>query len=127
MNPSQPHFPDLTRSELAVIKVLWKQGALSARELHGQLAGSIDWAYSTTRTTIERMVAKGLISKRRLHGLYIYEPKISKVEGLAGLARELAERILEVDYAPVVSLLAEGNDLTAEEVEELSRLLEKDS
>ncbi len=127
MNPSQPQLPDLTRSELAVIKVLWKQGALSAREVHGQLAGSIDWAYSTTRTTIERMVTKGLISKSRFHGIYVYEPLISKVPGLAGLARELAERVLEVDYAPVVSLLAEGNDLTAEEVEELSRLLEEES
>jgi predicted transcriptional regulator len=32
-----------------------------------------------------------------------------------------------MDYAPVVSLFAEANDLTPEEVDELERLLEEES
>jgi predicted transcriptional regulator len=40
------------------------------------------------------------------------------------LVRDLAERVLEIEYAPVVSLFAESNALTPEEVEELARLLE---
>ena len=117
-------LPDLTKSELAVLKVLWSGGEASAREVHEGLAEGVDWAYSTTRTTLDRMAAKGLLSKRSFHGIYLYAPRVSKVAGLAGLVRDLAERVLEVDYAPVVSLFAESKHLTAEEVEELSRLLE---
>jgi BlaI family penicillinase repressor len=117
---------DLTRSELAVLKVLWKRGELSAREVHEGLSGSLDWAYSTTRTTLDRMAAKGLLSKRSFHGMYLYQACVSKVAGLAGVVRDLAERVLEVDYAPVVSLFAESNALTPEEVEELSRLLSEE-
>ena len=117
-------LPELTKSELAVFKVLWSGGEASAREVHEGLAGGVDWAYSTTRTTLDRMAAKGLLSKRSFHGMYLYAPRISKVAGLAGLVRDLAERVLEVDYAPVVSLFAESNQLTPDEVEELSRLLE---
>jgi BlaI family penicillinase repressor len=117
-------LPELTKSELAVLKVLWSGGEASAREVHEGLAEGVDWAYSTTRTTLDRMAAKGLLSKRSFHGIYLYAARVSKVAGLAGLVRDLAERVLEVDYAPVVSLFAESKHLTPEEVEELSRLLE---
>ena len=126
MNGSKKSSPDLTRSELAVLKVLWKEGELSAREVHDGLSGSLDWAYSTTRTTLDRMATKRLVAKRSFHGMYLYAPCVSKVVGLAGVVRDLAERVLEVDYAPVVSLFAESNALTPEEVDELSRLLEEE-
>lgn len=120
-----PRFPEITRSELAVLKVLWRhRGPLSAREVHEANSGDSDWAYTTTRTIMDRMTRKGLLKRRRFHGLYIYEAGIRRALGLASVARELAERVLDVDYAPVVSLLAEGHDLSAEEVDELSRLLE---
>ena len=119
-------IPELTKSELAVLKVLWSDGEASAREVHEGLAEGVDWAYSTTRTTLDRMAAKGLLTKRSFHGIYLYAARISKVAGLAGLVRDLANRVLEVDYAPVVSLFAESNHLTPEEVEELSRLLENE-
>lgn len=111
---------------MAVLKVLWKEGELSAREVHDGLTPSLDWAYSTTRTTLDRMVTKGLLTRRSFHGMYLYDPCVSKVAGLAGVVRDLADRVLEMDYAPVVSLFAESNALTPEEIEELSRLLEGD-
>jgi predicted transcriptional regulator len=119
-------LPDLTKSELAVIKVLWAAGELSAREVHEGLPSALDWAYSTTRTTLDRMAGKGLLSRRSSHGLYLYEARVSRAAGLAGVVRDLADRVLETDYAPVVSLFAEANALTPEEVEELSRLLEEE-
>lgn len=119
--------PELTKSELVVLKVLWREGELSAREVHEGLPDALEWAYSTTRTTVDRMAGKGLLAKRSFHGIYLYGPRISRAAGLAGVVRDLAERVLETDYAPVVSLFAEANDLSPEEVDELERLLEEDS
>ncbi|UCC73931.1 MAG: BlaI/MecI/CopY family transcriptional regulator [Gemmatimonadota bacterium] len=120
-------LPELTRSEVAVLKVLWREGELSARELHERLPEAVDWAYSTTRTTMDRMASKGLVSKRSFHGINVYAPRISRAVGLASVVRELADRVLETDYAPVVSLFAEANALTPEEIEELERLLGEES
>ena len=119
-------LPELTKSELAILKVLWKQGEASAREVHEGLPEALGWAYSTTRTTVERMVAKGLLERRSFHGINVYRAAISRVAGLAGVVRDLAERVFETDYAPVVSLFAESDALTDEELEELSRLLEEE-
>ncbi len=127
MSRSRRAVPELTKSELAVLKVLWREGEQSAREVHEGLPDALEWAYSTTRTTVDRMAAKGLLAKRSFHGIYLYEPRISRAAGLAGVVRDLAERVLETDYAPVVSLFAEANDLSPEEVDELERLLEEGS
>ena len=124
--PSERGLPELARSELAVLKVLWKAGESSAREVHERLPATLGWAYSTTRTTLDRMAAKGLLERRSFHGINVYRAAISKVAGLAGVVRELAQRVFETDYAPVVSLFAESNALTEEEVDELSRLLEEE-
>lgn len=123
--PARGH--ELTKSELAVLKVLWREGELSAREVHEGLPDALGWAYSTTRTTVDRMAAKGLLAKRSFHGIYLYRARISRPAGLASVVRDLAERVLETDYAPVVSLFAEANDLSPEEVDELERLLEEGS
>lgn len=116
-------FPELSSSELELMKVLWRSGRLSAREVHQRVAEELNWAYSTTRTTLDRMTKKGVVTKRPFHGLHLYEPAISKARGLAARVREFAERVLEIDPAPVVSLFAESPVLTEEETEELSRLL----
>ena len=117
-------LPQLTPAELEVMKVLWGTDGLSAREVHQQLAGRQGWAYSTTRTTVERMVRKGLVKKNSFHGLHIYSASVSRAAGLARLVRDFAAQVLETSHVPVVSLFADAGALTDEEIEELSKLLE---
>ncbi|MCP4658370.1 MAG: BlaI/MecI/CopY family transcriptional regulator [bacterium] len=116
-------LPELNKTELEVMKVLWKAGRLSAREVHDRVRASSGWAYSTTRTVMDRMERKELLSKVEFHGLYLYQPRISKAAGLARLVREFADKVLELDWAPVVSLFARSHALSASEIEELSQLL----
>jgi predicted transcriptional regulator len=119
-------LPEPNPSELHLLKVLWRDGALAARELHERVGETHNWAYSTTRTVLERMVAKGLLTKRPFHGLNLYGAAISRPAGLAKLVRDFAERVLELDPAPVVGLFAESEALSAEEIEELAALIEQD-
>ncbi len=114
---------DINRTDFAVLKVLWKRGAVSAREAHGDLQPRFDWAYSTTRTILERMVKKGLARKETFHGLLIYRAAVSRVAVLAARVREFAESVLELEPGPVVSLFSQGEALDAEEIAELEQLL----
>lgn len=121
---ARPGLPEVARSELEVLKVLWEEGRLAAREVHERLAAAQGWAYSTTRTVLDRMVRKGLLERRGFHGVNLYRPRISRPLGLARLVRDFAERVLELDSAAVLPLFARSAALTEEEVEELSRLLD---
>jgi predicted transcriptional regulator len=119
-------LPQLTQSELTLIKVMWRRGELSAREIHEAVADELGWAYSTTRTTIERMVHKKVVKKRAFHGLHLYEPAITRAAGIAGLVRDFARDVLDHNHVPVVSLLEKNDVLDEDELSELRALLEKD-
>ncbi|NOZ95277.1 MAG: BlaI/MecI/CopY family transcriptional regulator [Acidobacteria bacterium] len=114
---------ELSRSEMEVLKVLWRHGRLSAREVHGHVEPRRGWALSTTRTLLERMVRKGAVVREPFHGVNLYAAAVSRPVGLAALVRDFAERILEIDAAAVVPLLSRDADLSDEELAELERLL----
>ncbi|MEM7050800.1 MAG: BlaI/MecI/CopY family transcriptional regulator [Acidobacteriota bacterium] len=119
-------LPELASSELDAMSVLWKAGALSAREVHDQLRSRHDWAYSTTRTVLERLVKKGHLEKKSFHGVWLYDPRISRPQGLARRVRDFAEKVLELDAVAVVPLFARGGSLSEDELAELTRLLERE-
>ena len=73
------------------------------------------------------MVKKGLLARREFHGVHLYASAISKPKALAGMVRDFADRILELDRGSVVSLFARSKALTRDEIEELKTLLEKES
>jgi predicted transcriptional regulator len=116
-------LPDLSDSELDVMRALWKGGRLSAREVHDTVSPEREWAYSTTRTVLERMVEKELVEKASFHGIYLYRPRLSRAAGLARAVRDFADRVAEVGAAPVVSLFAGSESWSAEEIAELEELL----
>ena len=125
MQPKKP-LPDLSRAEFDIMRVLWRAGRLSVREVHDQVRETYDWAYSTTKTMMDRMVKKGLLSRESFHGIYLYQPMISRPAGLAKMVRFFADRVLEMDTGSVVSLFARSKALSPEEIKELSRLLKEE-
>jgi predicted transcriptional regulator len=118
--------PDLSKAEYSILKVLWEGKELTVREVHDQLGETHNWAYSTTKTMMDRMVGKDLLSRRNFHGIFLYKPLISRPAGLVKIVQFFADRVLEMDYGSVVTLFARSNTLSAEEIEELSSLLEEE-
>lgn len=118
-------LPDLNENELNIMKELWDKGKRSAREIHDAIGPAQDWSYSTTRTVLERMVKKGHLEKVDFHGLFLYQPAMSKVAGLARLVRNFAVQVFDSNLTPVVAMLSESNALSDSEIEDLKDLLEQ--
>lgn len=115
---------ELTKTEYQVLRVLWKQQPLSVREVHDRLNNN--WAYTTTKTLMDRMAAKGLLTRESYHGVLVYQPTLSRPEGLVKLVRFFAEKVLEVEHDEVVSMFTDSRTYSSEEVEQLRKLLKKD-
>lgn len=109
-----------------MLRVLWKGERKTVREVHDQIKETTGWAYTTTKTTMDRMVKKGLLERRDFHGIYLYKPLVSRPAGLAKMVKFFAERVLETDASHVVSMFADSKAITAEEIEELERLIERE-
>ncbi|MBN2012465.1 BlaI/MecI/CopY family transcriptional regulator [candidate division KSB1 bacterium] len=115
---------DLSRAEYDILRVLWKRYPLSVREVHEQLEKTYGWAYTTTKTMMDRMANKNLLSRESFHGVFVYKPLISRPAGLARMVAFFADRVLETDVDTVVSLFASNKSLTPREIDELNQILE---
>lgn len=109
-------------TELDLLKVFWRDGELSGREVQDRVGQSLGWTSSTTRTVLERMRAKGLLTRRSLHGVAVYTPVQPKVAVIGGLMRRLSA-MLEIDGALPAAALSGSQLLDAGEIAELEALL----
>lgn len=112
-----------SNAELELLKCLWREHTLSARELHNHVGPLLDWSYSSTRKSLERMVEKGLVTETSLHGLNVYRAAVSKVATLAALSTDFARRVLEIDGPLPVQAFADSRLLSEAEIAELEALL----
>jgi BlaI family transcriptional regulator, penicillinase repressor len=119
-------LPDLSKAEYEILRALWKGGQSSVREVHNHLQKIQGWAYTTTKTMMDRMVQKKLLQRDNFHGVFLYRPLISRPQGLAHLIEFFADRVLELDAATVLSLFKDSKAITADEIKELKKMLHKD-
>lgn len=117
------HATGYTRPELAVLKVLWGEGRLSAREIHDALEPGSGWSLSTTRTIVARMEEKGLLVRADVHGVAVYASSHSRVQVLGAIAREVTRQVFDIKGALPASMFADSPHLTEAELEELDAIL----
>ncbi|OEU46368.1 MAG: hypothetical protein BA862_04790 [Desulfobulbaceae bacterium S3730MH12] len=118
-----PRLPDLTKAEFDILRIIWKSGKLSVREVHDQITATHDWVYSTTKTMMDRMIRKQLLAREQFHGVFLYRPLISRPTGFTRFVQFFADRVLELDYGEVVALFSKSKALNPEEMRELEKLL----
>lgn len=110
-------------TELCLLKALWKSQPQSARQLHASVQAELDWSFSSTRKTLERMLEKGLLSQRSLHGVLVYEPQADKVATLAAFAHDFGRRVMEIETPLPVSMFTGSKLVDRAELAELEQLL----
>ena len=115
-------IPSIT--ELTVLKSLWKQQPLSAREIHHQVEAELDWSFSSTRKTLERMLDKGYVRQYPLHGVQVYEAALEKVDTLAAFAHDFGKRVMEIDTPLPVTMFTGSKLVDESELAQLEQLLQ---
>ena len=113
-------------SELEILKLFWTAGPMSAREAQDRIEPQLGWAVSTTRTVLDRMAAKGLLKRRSVHGMKVYEPARSKVETLGAVLKKLVRDVLEIDGDLPAAAFTGSQILTKEEIVELEAIINAD-
>ncbi len=119
-------MPEPSDSEFEILKLFWRVGAMSAREVQDVSGPELGWADSTTRTVLERMRKKGLLVRRQVHGMAVYEPASAKLEVLGGFLRKL-RGAFEMTGPLSATAFTGSQILNADELDALQAILDADS
>lgn len=110
---------DLERETLTT---LWDLERASAREVHEQIGEPTGLAYTTIAKVLERLRAKGLVSREREGKAFVYRPAIEREVVERALARRTLRRLLGTRPRPAIATLVEAVEaIDPELLRELAR------
>lgn len=115
---------ELTRAEWAVIKAIWEQEPCTAPEIQEKLLKQTGWAYSTVRTLMDRMVAKGLLTSEKVRNATLYRSAITREQAQRGQAMYALKQAFNGALTPMVQCLIDSRNISASELAELEALIQ---
>ncbi len=107
------------------MEALWTREHSTATELQHDLEEAHHWAYSTVKTMLDRLVAKGYVKARRIGNVYEYTPKVRRGSVVARAVDDLFDRVLVGSLAPMLDRLIESRRLSSGEIDELRDMLDQ--
>ena len=114
----------ITDAELSVMEVLWREPGLGAAEVAAKVTGH-DWSDKTVKTLLARLVDKGALRSETEGRRYLYHPLIEEADHKRGAVLRFVDNLFGGKAAPLVAHLAEAQDLTDEDVQELEDLVRR--
>jgi len=116
---------ELTEAEWEIMKVIWEKEPCAAGTVQESLAESRAWAYSTVKTTMDRMAEKGLLQIQRIRNLQLFKSCVSEVDAKRGEFRKMLKRAFDGALTPMMQFLIEHEGLSKDESEQLRKLVSK--
>ena len=117
--------PELTNAEWAIMKVVWENEPCAAGTVQEALQDSRNWAYSTVKTTMDRMVKKGLLVSHAIRNLNLFSSIITEEQAKQGEFRKMLKRAFDGALTPMMEYLLENEELSKEDLRQLRKLVSK--
>ena len=116
---------ELTEAEWEIMKVVWEKEPCAAGTVQEILAASRDRAYSTVKTTMDRMVEKGFLRIEKVRNVQLFHSCISKIAAKRGEFQRMLKRAFDGALTPMMQFLIEHEGISKKQASELRRLVNK--
>ena len=115
-----------TELELRILKVLWRESPLLARDVQAALASDgRDLAKTSIITTLNTMVAKRYLSRTKQGNMYLFSPRISESEVGDRVLGDVVDRVFDGSTSAVLLKLFDVKEIDANELKELRRIIDR--
>lgn len=114
---------ELTRAEWAIIKAVWNNEPCAAPAIQEKLFKQTKWAYSTVRTLMDRMVAKGLLSAEKAGSVTLYRSAVTREQAQRSELLYALKHAFNGALTPMLQCLLEAGDLSEEELAKIEGLI----
>jgi BlaI family penicillinase repressor len=114
----------LTDVEWAIMEAVWQREPCAAGTVQEALQETRGWAYSTVKTTMDRMVAKGLLATHSIRNLQMFTSLVSRDDAKRIELRRFLSRAFDGLLTPMMQFIVEDEGLSADEIKTLRGLLD---
>ena len=115
-----------TELELQILKVLWHESPLLARDVQAVLAkDGRDLAKTSIITTLNTMFAKRYLSRTKQGNMYLFRPRISESEVGDRVLGDVVNRVFDGSTSAMLVKLFDVKEVHVDELKELRRIIDR--
>ena len=118
-------MPKIANAEWRVMKILWKDAPLTAKEIIEKLSKSVTWSPQTIKTLLNRLVEKKALGFQKQGKTYLYEPLLSEKECSRVERKSFLSKVYNGALQPLLAAFLEDAELTQDQINELKGILDK--
>ena len=107
------------------MKVIWRTGPATVRDVYEELLRHRSIAYTSVMTMMNVLERKGHLGKESQDKAYLYTPTAPQHRVLGSMVREFVDRVFNGSATPLLQHLIEEERLTSEDRQEIQRLLKQ--
>ena len=118
-------LPRPTDAELEILKVLWRRGPSTVREVFETLGEARGTGYTTVLKLMQIMADKGLVRRDESERAHRYEAALAEDETQRQLVGDLLRKAFDGSAKNLVLQALSSERATAEELAEIRRMLDQ--
>jgi predicted transcriptional regulator len=117
---------DMTEAEQAILDHLWSRGQSSIRQIADALHPDdpSPARYATIQKQLDRMEAKGLVTRDRKLFVHLFQPALTREELIGRKLQNVVDNLCGGSLVPLLSQLTRVRKLSAKERKALRDLLD---
>jgi len=119
------HAKRPTAAELAILRVLWRRGPSTVREVQAELGRDRPTGYTTVLKLLQIMFEKGLVNRDESGRAHIYHPRQSEEQAQRTLVTDLVDRVFGGSAQQLVMQALTARKASPHELAEIRKLLDK--
>src|SRR6266478_2715365 len=115
--------PVLTAQELEIMKVVWRSGASTVRDVYETLLEHRKIAYTTVMTMMNILEQKGYLKKSQKDRAFVYQAARQQKQVIRGMVREFVDRVFNGSAEPLLLHLVEDSRVSEQDLEQIRLML----
>lgn len=117
-------LPRPTDAELEILKVIWRRGPSTVREVFEELTETRGTGYTTVLKLMQIMSEKGLVTRDETERAHRYEASLKEGETQSQLVGDLVRKAFDGSARKLVLHALSTERASAEELSEIRRMLD---
>ena len=113
----------LSRPQLEIMKVVWRLGEATVRDVYEDLRLTRPVAYTTVMTMMKNMEARGHLKKRSEGRAFVYCATVPEGRMLRRIVGDFIDRVFNGSTEPLLAHLVEERRLSEKDLETISRMI----
>ncbi len=118
-------LPRPTDGELEILKVLWRRGPSTVREVFVELGANRQIGYTTALKLMQIMSEKGLVVRDERDRAHVYEARLREEQTQRQLVGDLLQRAFNGSATKLVMQALSNDKASAEELAEVRKMLDE--